>query len=74
MILFSIFSALRGRPSSSTRHMPPRIWLVSTRSRSLKFETSSFSVGSPLISTGTFAIMNSISSLVGWYCFAVTLE
>ena len=66
--ILSNFGALRRIPSFKTRHAPPLILFVSIRGKSLKAETSSVSVASPLISTGNHFTANLISWLDEGYC------
>ena len=62
-----IFGAFSAIPSASTRHIPPRAALVSTRSRSRNPETSSSPVASPSSMIGMCSAMNVVSASFGEY-------
>ena len=71
--IFKIFLDFWITPSTIASKAPPRILLVSTRGKSL-WDTSIWSVGSPLTSTGMLFAANLTSSGVGEYWRFVTSD
>ncbi len=64
---FHNFGAFNGMQSVKTKQKPPRTKFVGMRGKSLKFDTSNFSEGSPPTSTGMLLNKKSISSMLGKY-------